>query len=50
MRKVTTCLILNAVYEETRVFSLSSLELVVFRGKNIPGPRFGREGVDNGED
>ena len=34
-----------------RAFSLVSfLELEVFRRKNVPGPHFGREGVDNGED
>ena len=50
MRTDTTCLILHAV-NEGRAFSVvSSLDLVVFRWKNVPGPHFGREGVDNGED
>jgi hypothetical protein len=31
-------------------YLVSSLELVVFRGKNVPGPHFGREDVVNGED
>jgi hypothetical protein len=36
---------------EGRAFSLvASLEPVVFRGQNVPGPHFGRESVDSGED
>jgi len=50
MRTDTTCLILHAVNEETRIFSRVISWASTFRGKNVPGSHFGREGVDNGED